>query len=204
MLLMNSIETVKKFVKESTSHFDSSHGYDHAIAVYNNAQTILNHDVCIGSYKLGFSDFTFVTLTLALIHDVIDHKYPESISKDSLKEFLNNVYPIYTDILLELVDNISWSKQDKGLTKQFDEPYNIILTIVRDADRLEAIGKIGVERCIEFSMAKGLGMDNVIKHFDDKLLRIYPEKFIETEKGRKMAKPLHDYMVGWLDGYKSR
>ena len=96
-----------------------------------------------------------------------------------------------------LIDNVSFSKEDKirkGLCSAPEiypelHPY---LQALRDADRLEAIGQIGIERCIEFTKSIGGNVPaDVVTHCYEKLLRLYDEKFIVSEEARKRAVPLH-------------
>ena len=76
--------------------------------------------------------------------------------------------------------------------------------IVSDADKLEAIGEVGIERC--FAYRKELGADkefseekilqDVLQHCDEKLLRLVPEYF-RTIGGKEIGKGPHQYMVNW-------
>ena len=109
---------------------------------------------------------------------------------------------------------MSWSKEDKLRKKSgienapvyepsFPEELKTYLQALRDADRLEAIGKIGVERCIMFNNSRGNKFpDDVIQHCHDKLLRIYTEHYIATEMGRKLAEPLHQDIVDFVKQYE--
>ena len=104
---------------------------------------------------------------------------------------------------MKVIDNISWSKESKGLTEQMTDNWQHILHIIMDADRLEAIGSCGLERCIVFNNDRnGIFPDDVIRHCEEKLLRLYPEKFIRTKKGREMALPLHKEMIEMYENMK--
>ena len=73
------------------------------------------------------------------------------------------------------------------------------MTAVSDADRLEALGQVGLERCIEFTKARnGIVPDDVVTHCHEKLLRLLPENFIKTQLGKSMAVPLHDVIVDYV------
>lgn len=81
--------------------------------------------------------------------------------------------------------------------------YKLILQIVRDADRIQAIGKEGIHRCYRYTKAANKNItdenviaDLVIQHCHDKLLRLYRDPgFIVTPRGRQIAEPLHQEMV---------
>lgn len=199
-------EILLNFVVESTIHFDESHNHVHALKVTHNAHIIM------ASIK---KDYDKKLLTyIAMLHDVCDHKYPNSISKEKLSNFIKlNLSVIKEPIVMKIIDNISFSKEDKGLRDDITEPYNYYLLAVSDADRLEALGQVGIDRCIEFTRSKGrrvplLGAlasdlnsrvpEDVIVHCHEKLLRLVPEFFIKTEIARKMAGPLHDEIYKYV------
>jgi HD superfamily phosphodiesterase len=84
-----------------------------------------------------------------------------------------------------------------------------IRDIVSDADKLEAIGVIGIARCKEYTREQYFATHHthigdeelaklVIQHAEEKLLRLKSE-FIRTAWGKKMAEPLHDEMVAELE-----
>ena len=126
---------VLSFVKDSTSHFDESHNWQHALRVAENAIKILNRrDV----------------FYLALLHDVCDHKYPESIPRIELSDFIHNNLKNYSYID-EMIDKVSFSYHKKNK----EEKVSPILEAVRDADKLEALGKEGIKRLELYSQRIG-------------------------------------------------
>lgn len=199
------IETIKTFVKESTKDFDNSHGFDHALAVYENAKTIS------AELKLNGLD-KFIVEVAALTHDVCDHKYPDSISFEQLENFIKNTVPKISYTVIDIIKNVSWSKEVAGKRAISDESKEVagkraisdqhtlkLLDIVSDADRLEAIGQIGIDRCIEYvSTHGGKVPEDVIQHCHDKLLKIAPH-YIKTLPGKRMAEPLHQAIVKYVD-----
>jgi uncharacterized protein len=168
---------VLSFVKENTKIFDDSHNWQHAIKVAYNATKILNNK--------------FV-LYLALLHDVCDHKYKNSISREILSKYICNNLPEYK-MIDTMIEMISFSKQ-----KSF-ERVNPIIEAVRDADRLEAIGKIGLQRCIQFVTINGGSVPkDVIQHCYDKLLKIVPNGYIVTKIGLHNAISEHNIIVQYV------
>jgi uncharacterized protein len=186
-----------EFVTQSTKIFDDSHNVCHAQAVTKTTHQIMK--------SLGTPyDEHFVSM-VAMLHDVCDHKYPESIKRSELSDFiklhLSDEQAKYADLI---IDNVSYSKEAKGLRENLPEPYNTYLTALSDADRLEAIGKIGIVRCETFTREHGGKVpDDVIKHCHEKLLRLLPDGFIKTEYGRKLAEPLHQEIVDYVAFYST-
>src|SRR5271170_628835 len=177
LLLDKDDEKVLSFVKENTKIFDDSHNWQHAIKVAYNSTKILNNKY---------------VLYLALLHDVCDHKYKNSIPRELLKQYIyDNLFKY--KVIDEMIELISFSKQ-----KTF-EKVDSILEAVRDGDRLEAIGLIGLERCIKFTESKGGQVPkDVIQHCYDKLLKIVPYGFIVTKSGWQEAIKKHNIIVQYV------
>jgi len=141
-------------------------------------------------------------LIIGWLHDIRDHKYPNSITQEELENFIKTIDPDNLEIICKIISNISWSKEVKGQSERFEEPYLTILNIVSDADRLEALGKIGIERCEIFTRERGGHVpQDVITHCHEKLLKILPDGFIKTKHGKKLAQPLHQEIVEYVKNY---
>lgn len=96
-------------MKKSTNHFDASHNHEHALLVYQNAKEIFEHE-------LGDAYDKEVIIYSALLHDVCDHKYPESIPFSEVIDFImqmTNNEKCFTDDVTFLIENISYSKENK-------------------------------------------------------------------------------------------
>lgn len=167
---------VLNFVKEATKHFDESHDWKHAVVVANLATKILNRkDV----------------LYLGLLHDVCDHKYPESIPREALSDFIENNLKEYSYID-ELIDKVSFTYHKNH--KQ--EPVPKILEVVRDADRYFSLGEVGIKRLELYSERINREKEEAIQHCYDKLLRLIPEGYIINvdEKYIKAHNLIVDYV----------
>jgi uncharacterized protein len=181
LLLDEADSKVLDFVKENTKIFDESHDWRHAVKVAYNSTRILNNKT---------------VLYLALLHDVCDHKYPKSIKRELMTEYINTHLPEYKQIDA-MIEQISFSKQAK--TKDFSQ-VDPVLEAVRDGDRLEAIGEIGLTRCETFTRSIGGRVpQDVIIHCFDKLLRIVPEGYISTEIGKRLARKEHNIIVDYVN-----
>jgi HD superfamily phosphodiesterase len=136
-----------------------------------------------------------VVIAAALLHDVCDHKYAaESIPRAELDEFVRREFDAWTaGRILWVIDNVSYSKEASGRSAKPDtELDRLHLSIVCDADRLEALGEAGLRRCEEYVRRIGGSVpDDVVRHCHEKLLRLYPGFFIRTWTGRAIARPLH-------------
>lgn len=92
-------------------------------------------------------------------------------------------------------------------------PMSLVAKIVQDADRLDAIGAIGIARCLTYGGAFNRTLhvpprdDNynveskgtTIRHFYDKLLHL--KDMMKTDTGRKMAAERHEFMEVWLQRF---
>lgn len=202
------------FVEKVCEGRDPSHGHEHmkkvaqnALFIYNNTQSNLKND-----------HIRDLVITVGFLHDVIDHKYdPEKKLVPIMHDFLAQYYD-ETDVqlIINIIDRISYSKENNARKQNKKLDWQEVLgdtgcfirDIVSDADKLEAMGKIGVDRCIEYTIQyyreknhKGISyqelINEVIKHANEKLLRLKDE-FIRTEIGKELARPLHDEMIKLL------
>jgi HD superfamily phosphodiesterase len=96
------------FVREATSSFDKSHDCSHAVRV-------MLWSVLIADTELVDYDFDLLVAS-ALLHDVRDHKYPESVSEESVVDLLRTIYfdkqnlDLFTKTVIDITKNVSFSK----------------------------------------------------------------------------------------------
>jgi len=182
-----------KFSEEYMSQpgFDASHDFNHLRRVVSLAQKI--YDTSTPEFQ-STCDRNVVTL-LALLHDVGDKKYtnqssPEAPSSGTVETFLLsiNAPEALAAHIQHLVANVSFSSEQKhieyvrSLAAQYPE-----LAVVQDADRIDAIGAMGIARVITFSTAKRPqeGWQGIITHYEEKLGRLARE--MKTVEGKKLA-----------------
>lgn len=189
-------EELDEFLIAATKCFDDSHNHNHANAVFRNVLRIIESDVF--PMPIEFDVVTHATK----LHDVNDLKYPDSIGEAAVVSYLDRVLgEEKRKRVMRIIENVSWSKESKGKTETLPEPDQTYLTILRDADRIEALGEIGLERCIQFTQSRGGKVpEDVIQHCHDKLLRLYNDNFIRTRTGRMMAEPGHLFLEEWVRG----
>ena len=180
--------------------FDSSHDFEHVKRVVKNALFILEKE------KANLNLNTFTVIAGALLHDVEDKKYVSSSEAGPIRKFLleRGLSDNDAGSMQLLVDGVSWSSEMKDperveqLIKDIPE-----LAIVQDADRLDAIGAIGIGRAFAFGAAKvNRGLDQTIMHiYPEKLYKL--ERTMKTKTGKVMAaertRRLHEFVAWWED-----
>lgn len=147
----------------------------------------------------------FIVEMAALLHDIADHKAHNGdyeIGEKTAREWLSQFDLDEQQIneIAEIVGNISFSKGGEPMhTKEG--------MIVQDADRLEALGAIGVARCFAYGGNKqrliydplGRDQSTSIQHFYDKLLKV--KDFMNTEMGSRLAKERHQFLESFLEQF---
>ena len=183
------------FASQVYEGFDESHDMHHGLAVWGNVQVLIQRE--------GISltpDEKIELMYVAILHDGQDHKY-QGKSKVDYEHFTS----FFVDHLgadratrcLHIINNISWSKQQRGENK-FVEGRDILRQIVQDADWLEALGETGLKRAITYAESHG-GMvpSDVCKHIREKLIWI-PYK-LNTASARKLAMELIKPIIEYYD-----
>ncbi|NEX02740.1 HD domain-containing protein [Pseudobutyrivibrio xylanivorans] len=172
----------------STLFKGNSDGHDvqHTLRVYKNVQLLLK------SYPEADS---FISLLSALLPDVDDHKLFKTENNFNARTFLkeNGLSRELIDEICEVINSVSFSK-NKGKT-----PRTLEGQIVQDADRLDAIGAIGIARTFAYGGRSGRSLDDSIQHFYDKLLLLKDE--MNTGAAIKIAVMRHEYMENFLKEY---
>lgn len=204
------IEKTMAFVKQQLSDAEGGHDWFHTQRVYNNALLIAKHEKV---------DTLLVSLA-ALLHDVADSKFhngDESIGPKLAREFLfkHNVDSQIIEHVVNIIENISFKNSlEKGKSFHSSE-----LEVVRDADRLDAIGAIGIARCFNYGGFKKRAIYNPdikpnlnmskdeykkstapsINHFYEKLLLLKDQ--MHTKTGKSLALKRHEFMENYLSQF---
>jgi len=203
------VEKVKEIVKEKMRDEASGHDYWHVLRVYNNALLLM------GNANYAKVDKYIVQLA-ALLHDIGDYKITgkEETQTRIPREILEvlKVEPSAIQKIVKIIGEISFHQQAKTLS-------SIESQIVQDADRLDAIGAIGIARAFAYGGSKGREMwnpdeppklnmtkdeyksntGNSINHFYEKLLLL--KDTMNTEMGKKIAEERHRFMEGYLEQF---
>lgn len=203
------IEQTIKFVKITLANAETGHDWFHIERVYKTAQTI-------NAIEKG--DQLVVELA-ALLHDIADSKFnngDEEIGPQKAGDFLKTIGVEEETILhvQEIIRNLSYKASLGTVTFKSKE-----LDVVQDADRLDAIGAIGIARAFTYGGYKNrvlydpaiptnLNMSKeeyknttapTLNHFYEKLLLL--KDLMKTETGKLMAQQRHEFMLSYLDQF---
>lgn len=204
---MKCINDTISFVKKTLSGAEGGHDWQHIQRVYLNAKRIAQEEPECNQ--------TVVELA-ALLHDIADSKFnggDESIGPKTARIFLEGLgvdVAIIEHVVL-IIEKISY--KGGNFENKFD---SLELQIVQDADRLDAIGAIGIARTFNYGGFKNNPLfdsaidprmnmtkeeyknhtGTTINHFYEKLLLL--KDLMNTETGRRLAENRHRYMEGFL------
>lgn len=202
---MEQLKKCEELVKDIYNNMDASHDFQHIERVYENARTILRTERTANEKIVGLA---------VLLHDVSDSKYATDKSDEDR---------ILTELQLD-ADEIAHIKSviaEVSFNGGNELPATSLESkIVRDADRLDAIGAVGIARTFAYGGAKGrklyddaeeARMDMTVEdyrskstasvtHFYEKLLLL--KDLMVTAKGREMAEARHAFMVQFLEQLK--
>jgi uncharacterized protein len=207
--MQSIIEQTIHFVKTSLIAAETGHDWFHIARVYKTAQTI-------NAIEKGNPQIVELA---ALLHDIADSKFhngDEEIGPQKAGAFLKSI-GVATDVIHEvqqIIRNLSFKASFGTLTFQSKE-----LDIVQDADRLDAIGAIGIARAFTYGGFKNrvlydpqikpnLNMSKAeyknttaptINHFYEKLLLL--KDLMKTEQGKAMAAKRHEFMLSYLQQF---
>lgn len=203
------IHNTINFVKEKLQGAEAGHDWYHIERVWKLSKKIAATETC---------NMQIVELS-ALLHDIADPKFhngDETIAPKIAKNFLEsqNLEKDAIDKIIFIINNISFKNRN-----EMPEYCSQELKIVQDADRIDAIGAIGVARTFNFGGYKNnliydpnippqLGMSKeaykksngtTINHFYEKLLLL--KDLINTEEGKKIAEQRHQFLLDFLDQF---
>ena len=203
------IDQTIKFVKITLANAETGHDWFHIERVYKTSKTI-------NAVEKGNP---LIVELAALLHDIADSKFnngDEEIGPQKAGDFLKSIN-VEDEVIFqvqEIIRNLSYKASLGLITYKSKE-----LDIVQDADRLDAIGAIGIARAFTYggyknrvlydpSIPVNLGMSKdqyknttapTLNHFYEKLLLL--KDLMKTETGKAMATKRHDFMVNYLDQF---
>ena len=204
------VEETIAFVKETLKGAEGGHDWFHIQRVFKNTLLIAKDEKV---------DVLVVSLG-ALLHDIADAKFnngDETVGPKMASEFLTSigVRKKIMDHVVKIIENISY-KSSLGTKKLYTSKE---LQVVQDADRLDAIGALGIARAFNYGgfmnrelynpeIAPNLQMTKeeykasktpTINHFYEKLLLLKDK--MNTESGKKLAEKRHQFMLEYLEQF---
>lgn len=159
------------------------HDAEHTLRVYRNAMKIAERE--------QGRDLQIVALA-ALLHDADDHKLFQTENIANARRFLteNRVPEEEIERICQAINAVSFSQnRDKP-------PSTLEGKIVQDADRLDALGAVGIARTFAYGGEHGRPMQESIQHFHEKLLLL--KDLMNTETGRRLAEKRHAVLEEFL------
>ena len=203
------LENTINFVKKELEGAEGGHDWFHIERVHKNAMLIANGEQVNG----------MVVQLSALLHDIADSKFhggDDSVGPKKANEFLRSQQLPEKDIqhVVSIIENVSFKGGNSVKTFHSKE-----LEVVQDADRLDALGAIGIARTFNYGGYKNrkiydpeippkLDMSPAeykastaptINHFYEKLLLLKDR--MHTETGKKIAQQRHLFMVAFLEQF---
>ena len=169
MVKEDIFKQTEDFVKSCSINNEPGHDFSHI-------QRVRNMALLLG--KECKSDLFLVEL-LALLHDVEDHKLNNGNSVSAFLDTLD-IDSDLKDKILYILPRLSFSKYP---TLPNDFP--IEGKIVSDADRLDAIGAMGIARAFSYGGSHNRSFEETLKHFDEKLLVL--DQYLYLEKSKEIA-----------------
>ena len=204
MKQQEQLKAMEQYAKRVLDSDTSGHDWSHIERVVNTTKTIA---------KAEGADL-FICEAAALLHDVIDDKIIQD-SADALKElkkFLTSieVTPEQIEAIVSIITRMSFKNH------QEKQELSLEGKVVQDADRLDAIGAIGIARVMCYSGSTGRpihkpemkprenltpeeyrnGESTAIMHFYEKLLKL--KDLMNTDYGKKLAKGRHEFLELYL------
>lgn len=184
----------QEYIKEAFLAESTGHDYYHTERVVTNTRKILETEQADN----------FLVELAAWLHDVGDYKLHDGIDKSEelITIFLNSITVDQPTIdnIIEIVSQVSFSKGNK--------PSSVEAMIVQDADRLDAIGAVGIARCFAYGGSKARILyspddkekeASSIQHFYDKLFKL--KDMMHTQTAKIMAKRRHLFMEHYINEF---
>lgn len=207
--MKNHITLTINFVKEKLEGAEAGHDWFHIERVWKLSKKIAE--------KEG-GNLEVIELS-ALLHDIADPKFhngDETLALKISKDFLEEIH-----VDGELIKQVLFVIKNISFKNRAEAPENppLELQIVQDADRLDAIGAIGIARTFNFGGFKnnlmyhpeikpnhGMNKEEykksngtTINHFYEKLLLL--KDLMNTETAKRIASERHDFMLQFLDEF---
>jgi len=236
LLSFDNIRDTILLCAELTREYDPSPDLRHHLDVLINAtrifQSIKSHSMAVlpggpggvvvtdpifsvVNSNRNFNHLLCIIFYVCILHDTLDHKYPNNRQQkiDKVNHFLRSRLSKENWLGVKwIIENISYSKECQNGYPQHHQPIiQLGRDICSDADKLEALGHIGLTRCRQFNLNCQLNSPRsftkeeldqiVVQHCHDKLLKL-KDHYIRTVAGKLLAEPRHQIIVDFVQSYE--
>ena len=205
----NLIKATVQFVRDTLQNAEGGHDWWHINRVWTNAKLIAQTEQA-----------HLLTVELAaLLHDIADSKFHNG--DEEIGPFTAGQYLRSMNVDAAIVEHVQQIIRHMSFKSSFDKPafHSPELAIVQDADRLDAIGALGIARAFTYGGFKGRELYNpeiqpnlnmskeeykntsapTINHFYEKLLLLKDK--MNTQTGKELAQQRHDFMIAYLQQF---
>ena len=191
------IKKTENFVKEYMRKYDDSHSYEHVFRVRNIAIKIAK--------DLNLSKKELFEIELAsLVHDINDHKYnfSQQTQKETLEIFFKDIIDLSVmDNIINIACHVSLSTEIEMLNNNIVVS-SISLDCVRDADRIESLGAIGISRYFTYGIIKQNNkISEVIENIESRTKTLM--HYIKTDMGKNIANEKLKIIELFINDYKN-
>ena len=185
------------FAKDYMKKYDDSHSFEHAMRVKNMATTLAI------SENLNEKQIFIIQLA-ALTHDINDSKYSnnnEDTQENVLRGFFDNLIDDKSILenIIDIACNVSLSLE---LTKPTYSPKSIELNCVRDADRIDSLGAIGISRYFTYGIVnKQSNISSIIDNIENRTNILMNN--INTDMGKKITIDKYRIIRMFIEDYRN-
>ena len=185
------------FAKDYMKKYDDSHSFEHAMRVKNMATTLAI------SENLN-EEQIFIIQLAALTHDINDSKYSnnnEDTQENVLRGFFNNLIDDKSILenIIEIACNVSLSLE---LAKTSSSHKSIELDCVRDADRIDSLGAIGISRYFTYGIVnKQSNISSIIDNIENRTNILMNN--INTDMGKKISIDKYRIIRMFIEDYRN-
>jgi len=184
------------FVKDYMRLYDDSHSFEHVMRVKNIATRLAL------SENLN-EDQIFIIQLAALTHDINDSKYNNNNNEDTqenvLRSFFNNL--IEDEAVLENIIHISCNVSLSLELANKNDIRSIELDCVRDADRIDSLGSMGISRYFTYGIVKRQSnIKSIIENIENRTNILMNN--INTDMGKKISKDKYNIIKMFIEDYK--
>ncbi len=178
-MTLKAIDYISKLFRADSGGHDA----DHSIRVYHNAMRLADTEPACDRQVVALA---------SLLHDADDYKLFQTQSNANTRLFLHSINLAENSInrICEAINSVSFSSNGDR------RPSSLEGKIVQDADRLDAIGAIGIARTFAYGGKHGRSMSDSVRHFYDKLLLLKDR--MNTPEARRLAERRHAWLESFL------